>query len=88
MIEFTDVNGKVWWVNPSAVSAVAACEEFGYEIGFQKIKTKTYIYIGALKHVIQMAEEPEEVLRKLQGNEPWSHDADTVTIPPAGRMHQ
>ena len=102
MIELTDVDGKTWWVNPTAVAAVAACEQFGHEMGFQKIKTRTYIYMGQLKNVINMAEPPEEVVRMLGGFEkvkvaPWqavdmfaneSTDADTVTMPPGGRRHQ
>ena len=88
MIELTDINGKIWWVNPTAVSAVTACNSFGADLGFQTIKTRTYIYVGALENVIQMAEEPEEVVRKLQSREPWSISTDTVATSSGGRIHQ
>ena len=102
MIELIDINGKIWWVNPTAIAAVTACDEYGREMGFQRIETRTYIYMGQLKNVISMAEPPEDVLRMLRVFEnaevaPWhavdmfaneASDADTVTMPPGGRRHQ
>ncbi len=82
MIELTDINGKIWWINPAAVSAVTACNHFGEDLGLQKIKTRTYIYIGALENVIQMAEEPEEVLRKLHRHR--RNQIQRLLYPPEG----
>ena len=31
MIKLTDVKGKAWWINPSAVAAVTACDDYGKE---------------------------------------------------------
>ena len=94
MIKLTDVKGKAWWINPSAIAAVTACDEYGYEIGFQRIETRTYIYMGGMEHVISMAEPPEEVLRMLRGFKkvelssfPYA-DESTMAMPHGGRKHQ